>query len=121
MTDKKIIIDGVDVYECAYLKYDHIGCDIDQTYCLGNDCSFKQLKRKEQDCEEINLANEKLVNEKYKLNLLINRYQSVLEKIKEVTTCCDENMLCSDCKWDYMCGGELNGLILDIINKVKED
>lgn len=48
---EEIIIDGVDVSECYYLKPDHIGCDIDQTYCLGNDCDFKQLKRKEQECE----------------------------------------------------------------------
>lgn len=53
MTDKEIIINGVDVSKCDYLRYDHIGCDIDQTYCLGNDCSYKQLKRKEQALDEI--------------------------------------------------------------------
>lgn len=58
MTDKEIIIDGVDVSECDHLKYDHIGCDIDETYCLGSDCYFKQLKRKEQECEELKKQHE---------------------------------------------------------------
>lgn len=53
MTDKEIIIDSVDVSECDHLKYDHIGCDIDETYCLGSDCYFKQLKRKEQECKNL--------------------------------------------------------------------
>ncbi len=53
MTDKEIIIDSVDVSEYDHLKYDHIGCDIDETYCLGSDCYFKQLKRKEQECKNL--------------------------------------------------------------------
>lgn len=46
---------------------------------------------------------------------IIIELQQKLKKIKEIATCCNENMLCPDCKWDYMCGGELNDLILQII------
>lgn len=52
MMNKEIIVDGVDVSECDNLKYDNIGCDIDQTYCLGNDCHFKQFERIKQEAEK---------------------------------------------------------------------
>lgn len=49
MTDKEIIIDGVDVSECKYLPY----CEDKQGNCGNNpNCYFKQLKRKEQECEK---------------------------------------------------------------------
>ena len=65
MTDKKIIIDGVDVSGCYqymprymedydidtldYCRYHFKPCkDVDIKYCY-----FKQLKRKEQECEEL--------------------------------------------------------------------
>lgn len=61
MTFKEIIIGGIDVSECDHLKYDYIGCDIDQTYCLGNNCYFKQLKRAERKLEKIKVnCNETL-------------------------------------------------------------
>lgn len=40
---------------------------------------FKQLKRKEQECEEINLTNERLVAEKYNLNQIL---QDLIEQMK---------------------------------------
>lgn len=60
MKDKEIIIDGVDVSKCNW-------CDFEpdaEPYCRINDgedlscednpnCYFKQLKRKEQECEEL--------------------------------------------------------------------
>lgn len=60
MTDKEKIIDGIDVSECCW-------CDSEsdtEPYCRINDgedlnceenpnCYFKQLKRKEQECEEL--------------------------------------------------------------------
>lgn len=61
MTDK-IIIDGVDVSECEYINC----CDkktkciilqddicADSQYCKGCNCYYKQLKRKQQECEEL--------------------------------------------------------------------
>ena len=70
MTDKEIIIDGVDVSECEYSfkQFDNwIGKDVVMCDCtLGcrcepkeNHCKFymyyleQQLKRKEQECEEL--------------------------------------------------------------------
>lgn len=60
MTDKEIIIDGVDITECDHFSmglpafndpctlYPH------QTRCSKNkNCYFKQLQRKEQECEEL--------------------------------------------------------------------
>ena len=59
MTDKEIIIDDVDVSKCNYFN------NTDKSYCeeccsefgcaICNDrpnCYYKQLKRKEQECEE---------------------------------------------------------------------
>ena len=51
MTDKEqVIIDGVDVSGCEYLKYDKIGCYADDCYCMGNDCYYKQLKGLDKIC-----------------------------------------------------------------------
>lgn len=58
MTDKQIIIDGVDVSVCEFLtKTGHckaqmsiMGIDTNKCKCFPN-CYYKQLKRKEQECE----------------------------------------------------------------------
>ncbi|MBS6552929.1 MAG: hypothetical protein KH321_03185 [Clostridium sp.] len=69
MTDKKeIIIDGVDVSGCEY--YDQGICnipDVIETYdsCIDKGaCYFKQLQRKEKECEELSNEIEEL-NVKY--------------------------------------------------------
>lgn len=54
MTDKQIIIDGIDVSGCIYYKatgrYNTCGY-----YCEQNpNCYYKQSKRKEQECERLN-------------------------------------------------------------------
>lgn len=67
MTDE-IIIDGIDVNECMFLQFgrceatrDVYGdCNYD---CKDDDmknCYYKQLKRKEQDCEQLKAENETL-------------------------------------------------------------
>lgn len=59
MTDKQIIIDGVDVSGCEYcLKMTKYRCtiqrDVYKCLCEENpNCYFKQLKRKEQALDEI--------------------------------------------------------------------
>lgn len=61
MTDKEIIIDSIDVSKCRYLfddtsyKRSKTSCSITLKDCkyLGDKCYFKQLKRKEQECEEL--------------------------------------------------------------------
>lgn len=71
MTDKQIIIDGVDVSGCKKLHWDiapflkkeerpfnqhewKCGGGFAQTYCHNDkNCLYKQLKRKEQECETL--------------------------------------------------------------------
>ena len=75
MTDKQIIINGVDVSECKCIiedyqrannlegKYEHIknvcelgerGSEYYNLFCKDNpNCKYKQLKRKEKECEEL--------------------------------------------------------------------
>lgn len=75
MTDKQIIIDGVNVSECECMMedyqqannlkggYEHIknvcelgerGSEYYNLFCKYNpNCNYKQLKRKEQECEEL--------------------------------------------------------------------
>lgn len=59
MPDKRIIVDSIDVSECEFLWKEkslkrfcnngNLNCD-----CNSNpNCYFKQLKRKEQECEEL--------------------------------------------------------------------
>lgn len=53
MTDKEIIVDGVNVAGCVRLQDDEISCDLGGE-CEGwENCYYKQLKRKEQECEEL--------------------------------------------------------------------
>ena len=57
MTDKQIIIDGVPVQDCCYFDYENDGyedsCYIHQNECSAQNCYYKQLKRKEQECERL--------------------------------------------------------------------
>ena len=58
MTDKQIIIDGVDVAKCRCFtsEWDFNNCG---HICKGTECKYKrlwykkQLKSKEQECEEL--------------------------------------------------------------------
>ena len=59
MTDKQIIIDGVDVSGCEfYIGSKNLEFNCKQTpqsyFCKNNPkCYYKQLKRKEQECNEL--------------------------------------------------------------------
>ena len=63
MTYKPIIIDGVDVSGCKKYEHEIVRCNAtlkNMCFCGGRctdkknaDCYFKQLKRKEQECEEL--------------------------------------------------------------------
>lgn len=55
MTDKKIIIDGVNVAECEYHSStpNNELCYMKGNKCGDNpNCYYKQLQRKEQECEK---------------------------------------------------------------------
>ena len=59
MTDKQIIINNIDVSECEHLTETRhckaqmavMGTDANKCKCFPN-CYYKQLKRKEQECEK---------------------------------------------------------------------
>lgn len=60
MTDKQMITDGVDVSECIFHSLTTMGhagynyCKCFECACeCHNDCHYKQLKRKEEECEEL--------------------------------------------------------------------
>ena len=57
MIDKQIIIDGVPVQDCCYFDYENDGyedsCYIHQNECSAQNCYYKQLKRKEQECNKL--------------------------------------------------------------------
>ena len=63
MTDKQIIIDGVDVSGCKKYEHEIVRCNAtlqNMCFCGGRctdkknaDCYFKQLKRKEQECNKL--------------------------------------------------------------------
>ena len=67
MTDKHIIIDGIDVSGCSYgeIEKDIFKCSCEYNvrsasmFCKDNhNCYYKQLKHKEQECEEFRKAND---------------------------------------------------------------
>lgn len=90
MTDKQIIIDSVDVSGCVYF------CD---GYCNKNDvsykcnldnknCYYKQLKRKEQECEDLQKIINEAKNSKLDLKSFLvgeavqNEYEQQLDQLK---------------------------------------
>lgn len=60
---KELIIDGINVNECEFYGYDGI-CKLYSGSICSKDCSnypncnYKQLKRKEQECEKLQKENE---------------------------------------------------------------
>lgn len=102
MTDKQIIIDGCDVSGCSLYednpKYRMWGtCDcmrsmVDQSgydelagaECKGYNCYYKQLKRKEQECERLDNENKRLVGE------IANNFFDELEQLDQLKAENDE-------------------------------
>ena len=99
MTDKQIIINGVDVSECIYYEYnmctatkdDYGDCSLCcQDYDM-NDCYYKQLKRKEQEVQQamdnyvqLDLQRVKEYNELVDLyKAKEQEYNELMEKIRK--------------------------------------
>ena len=109
MTDKQMIIDSVDVSECDFLI---ISNDKQLCHCIKSDlfggiefvenakngnckdnpnCYYKQLKRKEQECEELKRLISKQKNAKIQLSKLKDKQykefcdmKQTLIEIKEI-------------------------------------
>ena len=108
MTNKQIIIDGVDVSGCRNIKYEHkwwnmagheqnsenvCALSFDKNADFEEDllcqdtpnCDYKQLKRKEQECEELKIyieSNEQQVKEVETLVMDNDRLINELDQLK---------------------------------------
>ena len=91
MTDKQIIIDGVDVSECAYFRKDDPCKNTCQHFCTPcewveiQNCMYKYAKRKEQECEELkNCGNPSEIGllsiENKKLKQALTEIKQIAEK-----------------------------------------
>ena len=93
MTDKQIIIDGVDVSGCifhsltimSYAGYNYCKCFECACEC-HNDCYYKQLKRKEQECEWLKKANDGILTTIRILAKNNIKLREVLTEIKEIAS-----------------------------------
>lgn len=141
MTDKEIIIDGVNVAGCEDFKpKDRFTCHPYICNCHQKpDCNYKQLRRKEQECEESKRTISTLegVNKLFENNLdnsfiKIVRYKQALKKIEKIAEtsnnapCLEFDCDCTQCKDETTDNGNTcmqYGLekILDIVNEVKGD
>jgi hypothetical protein len=110
MTDKEIIIDGVDVAGCKYFNRFRSICHNKNLCCdceKNQDCYYKQLKRKEQECEELkseSFTREELIGIQEKD---IDRYRKALEEIEKYT----REQFCDNCEYQEY---------FDIIAKAKD-
>ena len=104
MTDKQIIIDGVDVSGCSCIiqdyqranniegRYEHIKnvCELGERsaeyynlFCKDNpNCYYKQLKRKEQECERLDNEAQNLFTEKTNLDIELSQLKAEIEELK---------------------------------------
>lgn len=94
MTDKQII-DDVDVSGCKHIDADCFNCEIFAEVCheVFPNCYYKQLKRKEQECEE---------------------YKKKLDNIQDS---CPEEVCRNGAYDEFKMPLDENSIILDIINK----
>ena len=87
MTDKQIIIDGVDVSECPYYIDSEGACsshDCECIKCIHNVCFYKDYKAKEQECEKLKEAIDSLLKIQYQLADSCTKYEQTLTEIKEI-------------------------------------
>lgn len=143
MTDKKeIIIDGVDVSGCEYYAQGICNIpDVIETYdsCMDKGaCYFKQLQRKEKECEEVsneivelnvkyetvvNLAKKNADANEYCLQELEKENQKLKQALDEIEKMIES--IITDCD-PITPNYRLNQIndraydILDIINKAKD-
>lgn len=86
MTDKEIIIDGVNVNRCAYITYRESNpiCSETGMYCRRYDiCYYKQLRHKEQECDRYKQALEKIEE-------IIHNKSIITYEIRDIKTILNE-------------------------------
>ena len=83
MTDKQTISDGVDVAGCVRLQDDKISCDLGGE-CKGwENCYYKQLKRKERECEELKETIDDFITDNSSLYCYDGKQPSDLDELQE--------------------------------------
>lgn len=143
MPNKPIIINGVDVSWCEFCEIDAIKgnselcCKILMAHGDFNvgcykypDCYYKQLKRKEQECEElreqINSAEKHIkelndiIHEMEENTIITDHYKQALDKIEKII----KNVCygCEDCETEFSIKEWCeNYEVLEIINRSKND
>ena len=139
MEDKEeITIDGVNVLECEHYEYKSIkdcemrypesgDCEIRllnylfngnldiEKLCIDNpDCHFKQLKRKEKECEELKAQNKQIKQEQAdKIN---SAYKQANDEIYQYIKTC----ICELCTQQDDCNGCYLKDFLNFIDNAKE-
>lgn len=139
MTDKEIIINGIDVSECNYAILPNKQCymksmfyaketsciackehNTKRNFCKNNpNCYYKQLKRKERECEELKFNEKNFRIDAARAKMKASKYKQALDEIESLC----KNEACSPCKEleeNNHCDECHNKIILDIINKAKE-
>ena len=107
MTDKQIIIDGVDVSGCPHYIHKDGSCssqDCECIKCVHNVCFYKDYKAKEQECEEL---------------------KETLAEIKEIAEecyyeCNSMNNCNISCKYYNDCNGEFSYLLAYLNKQISE-
>lgn len=141
MTDKHIIIDGVDVSGCIYFKMNNkmpmcraCNSGVGSPYCeYHKDCYYKQLKAKEQECNKFYIQLEadeeyhkeeentlrKIIKNKEEKNIELykenNKLKQTLAEIKEIA---EANIRIADL--EGLNGVYRRGLAKQILQKISE-
>ena len=86
MTDKQIIIDGVNVKDCKRRIGKDNFCRYYKRPCAENNynCIWKKYLRKEQECEELKEIINGLLKIQYQLADSCKKYIQTLTEIKEI-------------------------------------
>lgn len=123
--NKEIYINGINVSGCYFLNkgITNLLCtcpsEIDEECKYNPNCYFKQLKLKEQECEELKEKKHILKEGYIKKLKKWYRYKQALDEIKSIC-----NKTCGVCQIFRKCNKEYstckNARIIDIINKAKD-
>ena len=107
MTDKQIMIDGINVSECPYYIDSDGSCsshDCECIKCVHNACFYKDLKAKEQECEELKKqhnGDKGLITSTGKMNYqLIQEYDKLKQTFSEIKEILKEICM-EECSFDW--------------------
>ena len=129
MSNKQIFIDCVDVSGCEYYnkddktcravngKYETDICDFDK--CENSNCYYKQLKYKEQECEELKESLKVWKYSDVQHIFKINKYEQTLTEIKAIVKqWINSAWFCFNCRSNM---DEKLQKILDLITKAESE